>query len=1017
MKVTMKRPTSMRSLHTAALALAFSLIAVPWQSPCLANNALQNVLNQFSPYDMDGDGVNEIDSFELASFESAFEVIPGNARLVLVLVEPRLLASIAGSPISGSDVMHRLQRFKGDLEAEGYVARVVWTSVYAGNAHQDGRTVLALRQFLKTVRGTYNNLQGAVLIGSFPEPMLARRWLWQRTAGDAGITIGGTKLPKGTEYLRIVPEIVAERADLVLADLDGDWPSTYQKGPMSIESIVAKPDVPAGSAWYQNNALLTCTHYDRTNVSFQDFFWIQDDNYVAWLEAGKLKIRIFTDQLHPEMNNQDLSLANPLARPDIFVSRINPLHIAVNPDAKFLDGQGKPQSVFSATPVDLGIKAFWKRDSVLERRILVDYLDRNHAYRVGGYSHLPFRTAAVGKDLSATGMNNMLLKASSDFGASVIVEDASLLAYVNWLKQSGSYRGITAHSNAWNSTFGDNYNLGALEAAVGGQPWRWKKQGNTNLYEPSLADQGGGADLYLHRTLWENGVLQGTGGRLYLHNGCQANSPERAAGWPYNNEFYGTFQNVEGVLFYLNGVALAARAKVFYDTPRGFSEALGAHERAHFGNGWRAYFDEEGKDAGLVTAVADNKRCYTWSVLGDWSVRLRYRNGLGILGVAGSELADRAIHANNAWIGGWNYSSNVNPVAGVGDFNGDGRADIILVSTWGMGIVYHDGTSWQALMVKPGGTWFGGWTYNPDDNVIRGIGDFDGNGKDDILITSPWGIGILTLQGSTLTSLVARPNGSVFGSWLYNGNDNVIEGIGNIDGVAGDEIVISSPWGLGVLALEGSTLGSIITAPKGTGVDGWLYNPDDNVIHDVADFDGNGADDILITSPWGIGILKMQGPTLTAMVAKPGGTGFGGWLYNPADNVIQSTGDFDGNGTDDIVISSPWGIGLLKVQGSTLAAMVAKPAGTSFGGWWYNPDDNVIKATGDFNGNGSDDIVISSPWGIGVLTLAGSTLTSIDLAAHSQPVGQWHLEESDLVCGVGAFGGGQQMGVLLKKWQ
>ena len=165
MTATTNKPTATRSMNATALALLLSLIVVAWQSACLADNALQNVLNQYSPHDIDGDGVNEINSLQLASFESASEAIPGNARLVLVLVEPRLLGPIAGSPISGSDLLHRLQRFKGDLEAEGYIACVVRTSVYAGSAHQDGRTVLALRQFLKTVRGTYNNLQGAVLVG------------------------------------------------------------------------------------------------------------------------------------------------------------------------------------------------------------------------------------------------------------------------------------------------------------------------------------------------------------------------------------------------------------------------------------------------------------------------------------------------------------------------------------------------------------------------------------------------------------------------------------------------------------------------------------------------------------------------------------------------------------------------------------------------------------------------------------------------------------------------------------
>jgi len=750
------------------------LLSVLMTSLCFADTTFNGKLSQFSSYDTNGDGIQEIDDLKLLSFEVNQGTIPQKAKLVLVLVEPRLLKVIPGSSLSPEDVSEVLKRFKGDLRAEGYFTRFIEAKVYDGNKHQDGRTILALRDFLKNIKATYTNFQGVILVGSFPEPMLGRRWLWKRTAGDNGITIGGTNFPKGTEYLRIVPEIVSQRADLVLADLNGKWENIYEEGPKNLVSIVAKPDAFTGTNWYQNNKLLDCSKYDQTTVSFQDFFWIKDDNYqVIPTNTNKIRLRIFTAQLHPEMNNSDKSLANPLARPDIFVSRINPLHIAVNPDPNFIDSNGKkylaadgkPQTVESAGQINLSIKSFWKRDPKLERKILIDYFDRNHVYRIGGYSHLPFRTAAVGKDLSAAGMNKMLKKASPDFSSAVVKENASLVDYVNWLKESASYRGITAHSSAWNSNFGDNYAVGTLENSGGGKPWRWQKQGNSDLYKPSFEAQGGTADIYLHRTLWENRTLKNNGGRLYIHNGCEVNSPEGARSSPYNHEFYGTFQNAEGVLFYLNGVALCARAKVFYDTPRGFSEALGKTERSHFGNGWRGYYEEEAKDATLVPQVADNKRSYTWSILGDWTVRLRYSNGLGILQSNNSKLKDYAIHANNAWIGGWNYSSNLNKIEGTGDFNGDGRDDVLISSSWGIGILSHNGTSWEALVVKPKDTWFGSWRYNPKTTRIDGIGDFNGDGKDDILISSPWGIGIMKLQGASLTSINANAYNHSLGKW------------------------------------------------------------------------------------------------------------------------------------------------------------------------------------------------------------------------------------------------------------
>lgn len=56
----------------------------------------------------------------------------------------------------------------------------------------------------------------------------------------------------------------------------------------------------------------------------------------------------------------------------------------------------------------------------------------------------------------------------------------------------------------------------------------------------------------------------------------------------------------------------------------------------------------------------------------------------------------------------------------------------------------------------------------------------------------------------------------------------------------------------------------------------------------AADFDGDGRAEILVTSPWGIGILEQAGSTLGNPVIAANGTRFGGWLLNTADNEFGS---------------------------------------------------------------------------------------------------------------------------------
>ena len=65
------------------------------------------------------------------------------------------------------------------------------------------------------------------------------------------------------------------------------------------------------------------------------------------------------------------------------------------------------------------------------------------------------------------------------------------------------------------------------------------------------------------------------------------------------------------------------RAKVFYDEPKGFAEALA--EGATFGTAWARYFDIESQAPAWSKAGGNigRKRAYFWSVLGDATLTLQ----------------------------------------------------------------------------------------------------------------------------------------------------------------------------------------------------------------------------------------------------------------------------------------------------------------------------------------------------------------------------------------------------------
>jgi hypothetical protein len=255
---------------------------------------------------------------------------------------------------------------------------------------------------------------------------------------------------------------------------------------------------------------------------------------------------------------------------------------------------------------------------------------------MGGNYGLPFRPGIVRcplKQFISGGYGNSLQRASNVFEENLEANDASLLDYVNWLKETAVLRVIAAHSCSTHTGFRYTdfpYIVSDLEQAVGGDPWRWSMVGvpefdDKFIYAPSLNSQLGEANLTLYRTMWENQALNGTGASIFIHGGCEANSPAGATHLSYDDIGYGRSQNAESVLFFLNGVAVLSRAKIFFDIPvRDVADAFALDITANIGDGWKAYFENTSQAAHLAISSIDSKMAYNWSILGDWTVRLYY---------------------------------------------------------------------------------------------------------------------------------------------------------------------------------------------------------------------------------------------------------------------------------------------------------------------------------------------------------------------------------------------------------
>jgi hypothetical protein len=98
----------------------------------------------------------------------------------------------------------------------GHKVHFIEAKVYRGVEHQDGRTVLALRRFLKAVYAAHP-LRNVTLIGDFPESSIVRRVFVRSHVDAEGKMIGGVNYAN-TDFADTGTELVAPRSDLVLSD-------------------------------------------------------------------------------------------------------------------------------------------------------------------------------------------------------------------------------------------------------------------------------------------------------------------------------------------------------------------------------------------------------------------------------------------------------------------------------------------------------------------------------------------------------------------------------------------------------------------------------------------------------------------------------------------------------------------------------------------------------------------------------------------------------------------------------
>jgi serralysin len=282
-------------------------------------------------------------------------------------------------------------------------------------------------------------------------------------------------------------------------------------------------------------------------------------------------------------------------------------------------------------------------------------------------------------------------------------------------------------------------------------------------------------------------------------------------------------------------------------------------------------------------------------------------------------------------------------VAGLGDLNGDGKADILLRNSNGA---------------------FADWTMNGSTIESSVYLTYQGN-TIDLGPSSPWTVaGLGDFNGDGMADILFRNTNGTFVDWTMNGS--TIESAGYLT-YQGKTVDLSSAWS----------------------------------VAGIGDFNGDDKSDVLLRNTNGtLADWSMNGSTIDSAqdVSFHGAT-----VTLPSSWSIVGVGDFNGDGMADILFRNTNGsLEEWMMNGSQIES--AEPV--TFQGNAVSLNSSwALAAIGDFTGDGKADLMWRNSSGaFAEWTMNGAVITSSNFATYQgqtvHPV-DWHTQgaATDLVFG------------------
>ncbi|MBL8840909.1 MAG: FG-GAP repeat protein [Planctomycetes bacterium] len=256
------------------------------------------------------------------------------------------------------------------------------------------------------------------------------------------------------------------------------------------------------------------------------------------------------------------------------------------------------------------------------------------------------------------------------------------------------------------------------------------------------------------------------------------------------------------------------------------------------------------------------------------------------------------------------------------------------------------------------------WTER-HGHAIANVGDLDGDGRDNLVVGSPWWDAGITFScgrvyvypevgnGGPLYAIDGTQTGAQFG--------HAICGVGDVDGDGAADFVVGSPYwntstlvDAGKLELFSGATGALLRTLTGSAANEKLGL----VLAPIGDLNGDGKPEVLCGEP-GPSQVKIVSHNLNVLntIFRGGDVEFG--------TSVSRTGDIDGDGVDEILVGEPnydtlvpfvLDRGRVAIYSGATLAFIDHVLGASTG----DRMGESCAATGDHDSDGVDDFLCGS---------------------------------------------------------